>query len=93
MMKHETLSIINKSKHPKKGKYKEKNGRTHVQEDKRTTYEGESQKGTSSSQTPSCHEKYCQKGLLNNPLEKVKQPYLIHFIIAPFHNLILSFAK
>jgi hypothetical protein len=44
MMKRETLSIINKSKHPKKGKYKEKNGRTHVQEDKRTTYEGESQR-------------------------------------------------
>jgi hypothetical protein len=33
----ETLPIINKSKHPKKGEYKEEYGRTHVQEDKRTT--------------------------------------------------------
>jgi hypothetical protein len=35
----ETMPIINKSKHPKKrkGEYKEQNGRTHVQEDKRTT--------------------------------------------------------
>jgi hypothetical protein len=35
MMKHKTLPVINKSKHPKKGKYKDQNGRTHVQEDKR----------------------------------------------------------
>jgi hypothetical protein len=34
---NETLPIINKPKHPKKGEYKEQNGRTHVQEDKRTT--------------------------------------------------------
>jgi len=33
----ETLVIINKRKHPKKGEYKEQNGMTHVQEDKRTT--------------------------------------------------------
>jgi len=33
----ETLPIINKPKHPKKGEYKEQNGRTRVQEDKRTT--------------------------------------------------------
>jgi hypothetical protein len=33
----ETLPIINKPKHPKKGENKEKNGRTHVHEDKRTT--------------------------------------------------------
>jgi hypothetical protein len=33
----ETLPIINKSKHPKKGEYTEQNGRTHMQEDKRTT--------------------------------------------------------
>jgi hypothetical protein len=26
----ETLPIINKPKHPKKGEYKEQNGRTHV---------------------------------------------------------------
>jgi hypothetical protein len=31
------MSIINKSKHPKKGEYKEENGRIHVQEDERTT--------------------------------------------------------
>jgi hypothetical protein len=36
----ETLPIINKSKHPKKGEYKEQNGRTHVQEDKRTAKRG-----------------------------------------------------
>jgi len=30
----ETLPIINKPKHPKKGEYKEQNERTHVQEDK-----------------------------------------------------------
>jgi hypothetical protein len=33
----ETLPSINKPKHPKEGEYKEQNGRTHVQEDKRTT--------------------------------------------------------
>jgi hypothetical protein len=39
MCDDETLPIINKTKHPKKkgGKYKEQNGRTHVQENKRTT--------------------------------------------------------
>jgi hypothetical protein len=30
----ETLPIINKSKHPKKGEYQEQNERTHVQEGK-----------------------------------------------------------
>jgi hypothetical protein len=34
---NETLQIINKPKHPKEGEYKEQNGRTHAQEDKRTT--------------------------------------------------------
>jgi hypothetical protein len=33
----ETLPIKNKTKHPKKGEYKEQSGRSHVQEDKRTT--------------------------------------------------------
>jgi len=33
----ETLPIIYKPKHPKKGENKEKNGRTQVHEDKRTT--------------------------------------------------------
>ncbi len=33
----ETLLIINKLEHPKKGENKEQNGNTHVQEDKRTT--------------------------------------------------------
>jgi hypothetical protein len=33
----ETLSSINKLKHPKMGEYKEKNGTTHLQEDKSTT--------------------------------------------------------
>jgi hypothetical protein len=33
----ETLPIINKPKHPKMGEYKELNGSTYVQEDKRTT--------------------------------------------------------
>jgi hypothetical protein len=33
----ETLQIINKPKHQKKGEYKEQNVRTQVQEDKRTT--------------------------------------------------------
>jgi hypothetical protein len=37
------MPIINKAKHPKKGEYKEQNGRTHVQEDKRTTQEGKPQ--------------------------------------------------
>ncbi len=37
----ETLRIINKPKHPKKGEYKEQNGKTCVQEDKRTTQECE----------------------------------------------------
>jgi hypothetical protein len=31
----ETLPIINKSKHQKKGEYKEQNGSTHIQEDKK----------------------------------------------------------
>jgi hypothetical protein len=31
-----TLPIINEPKHPRKGEYKEQNGRTHIQEDKRT---------------------------------------------------------
>jgi hypothetical protein len=30
LLNDESLSIINKPKHPKKGKYKEENGRTHV---------------------------------------------------------------
>jgi hypothetical protein len=34
----ETMLILNKPKHPKeKWEYKEQNGRTHIQEDKRTT--------------------------------------------------------
>jgi hypothetical protein len=33
----ETLPIISKPKHPKKGENKEQNGRTHVQEDRRIT--------------------------------------------------------
>jgi hypothetical protein len=33
----ETLPTINKSKHQKKGEYKERNGRTHVQDNKKTT--------------------------------------------------------
>ncbi len=37
------MPIIKKPKHPKKGEYKEQNGRTHVQEDKRTTQEGKPQ--------------------------------------------------
>ncbi len=40
----ETLPIINKPKHPKKGEYNEQNGRIHVQEDKRTTKEDEPQR-------------------------------------------------
>jgi hypothetical protein len=40
----EILPIMNKSKHrKKKGEYKGQNGRTHDQEDKRTTSEGEPQ--------------------------------------------------
>jgi hypothetical protein len=34
------LPIINKPKHPKKGEYKEQNGRTQIHEDKITTKEG-----------------------------------------------------
>jgi hypothetical protein len=41
---HETLPIINKPKHPKKGEHKEEKGRSQIQEDKRTTQEGEAQK-------------------------------------------------
>jgi hypothetical protein len=37
------LLIKYKPKHPKKGGYKEQNGRTHVQEIKRTIQEGEPQ--------------------------------------------------
>jgi hypothetical protein len=77
MMKHETLSIINKSKHPKKGKYKEQNGRTHIQEDKRTTYEGKPQREHQVPGPPPVMRSIVKKGLLNNPLEKMKQPYLI----------------
>jgi hypothetical protein len=39
------LLIKYKPKHPKKGEYKEQNGRTHVQEDKKITKEGETQGG------------------------------------------------
>ncbi len=40
----EILPIMNKSKHrKKKGEYKGQNRRTHNQEDKGTTYEGEPQ--------------------------------------------------
>jgi hypothetical protein len=35
---------MNKSKHSQKGEYKEENGRTHIQKDKRITYKGELQK-------------------------------------------------
>jgi hypothetical protein len=45
----ETVPIINKPKHPKKVEYKEQNGRTHFQEDKKTTEEGRTRRGTSSS--------------------------------------------
>jgi len=38
------LPIINKPKHPKKGEHKEQKGRSQIQEDKRTTQEGEPQK-------------------------------------------------
>jgi hypothetical protein len=38
------LLIKYKPKHPKKGGYKEQNGRTHVQEIKRTIQEGKPQK-------------------------------------------------
>jgi hypothetical protein len=37
----ETLPIINKSNHQKKGEYKEQNGRTHLQEDKRIAKRGQ----------------------------------------------------
>jgi hypothetical protein len=37
----ETLLIINKPKHPNKGENKEQNGKTNVQEDNKTTKEGE----------------------------------------------------
>jgi len=41
----ETLPMINKSKHPEKGEYKgRKKGRTHIQEDKRTTKRGQTTK-------------------------------------------------
>jgi hypothetical protein len=40
----ETLPIINKSKHLEKGEYKEQNGRTDVQEDKRTAKRGQTTK-------------------------------------------------
>jgi hypothetical protein len=41
----ETLPTINKSKHPKKGEYKgRKKGRTHIQEDKRSTKKGQTTK-------------------------------------------------
>jgi hypothetical protein len=33
----QTRELQNKPKHPKKGEYMEQNGRTHVQEDKKTT--------------------------------------------------------
>jgi hypothetical protein len=37
-MYDENLPIkLKKPKHPKKGEYKEQNGRTHIQENKRTT--------------------------------------------------------
>jgi hypothetical protein len=39
----ETLPIIIKSKHPKKGEYKEKNWRTLSKKTKKTTKEGEPQ--------------------------------------------------
>ncbi len=39
----ETLPVIYKPKHQKKVEYKEQNGRTHVQKDKRTTKEGKPQ--------------------------------------------------
>ncbi len=38
------MPIINKPKHPKKGEHKEQKGRSHIQEDKRTTQEGKPQK-------------------------------------------------
>jgi len=46
---NETLPIINKPKHPKKGEYKEQNGRTHVQEDKKNQLRDRTTRGTSSS--------------------------------------------
>jgi len=48
----ETLPIINKSQHPKKGDYKGKKiGRTHVQEHKRTSKRGQT---TREHQVPKC---------------------------------------
>jgi hypothetical protein len=38
------VAIINKPKHPKKEEYKEQNGKSHVHEDKKTTYEAKPQK-------------------------------------------------
>jgi hypothetical protein len=40
----ETMLIINKSKHPKKGEYKKQNGRTHVQKDNKSTKKGKPQR-------------------------------------------------
>jgi len=48
----ETLPTINKSKHPIKGEYKEKIGRIHCQEDKRTTQEEEPQRELQVPQPP-----------------------------------------
>jgi hypothetical protein len=36
----ETQPIINKPKHPKNGEYKEQNGKTHVQENKKNRLRG-----------------------------------------------------
>jgi hypothetical protein len=49
----ETLSIIKKLKHPKNEEYKEQNGRTYAQEDKRSTKEGKPL-GNIKFQNPSC---------------------------------------
>jgi hypothetical protein len=56
------MLIINKSKHPKKGEYKEQNGRTHVQKDKKSTKKKQTKKGPSSFQTLYCHEKHIKQG-------------------------------
>jgi hypothetical protein len=53
----ETLLIINKLKHPKKGEYKEQNGKTHVQKDKKSTKKGEPQKDIKFS-NHFCHKKH-----------------------------------
>jgi hypothetical protein len=50
-------SKLNKSTQ-KKGEYKEQNGRTRVQKDKEKPSKRVHQKGTSSSRTPSYHEKH-----------------------------------